>query len=161
MRMEILCSLEVHINFVQSNSAFTHLNLEWYSYLFINSIGSERSPPQVLPQVCVGPSTSPEHRTRVNISWNLLPCHLQNGADITSYIILYTRLSTNVTTRISSSSRNVECSPEFGGLYSCVVATLLIPNDQAFSIQVAARNNNGDGSFSDPMNISTPVSSKE
>ena len=120
------------------------------------------SPPPVLPRVCVGLSTVPEYLGRVNISWNLLPCHLQNGADISSYIILYTRLSTGVTTRISSSrssGQSLECSQEFDGLYSCVVATLLIPNDQAFSIQVAAQNNNGDGPFSDPINISTPVSS--
>ena len=53
----------------------------------------------------------------------------------------------------------MECSPEFGGLYSCVVTTLLIPSNQAFGIQVAAQSDNGMGSFSDPMNISTPISS--
>ena len=122
-----------------------------------------RSPPPVLPRVCVGPSTVPEYLGRVNISWNLLPCHLQNGADISGYIILYTRLSTGATTRISSSSGSVDCREGFGGLYSCAVGTLLIPNNQlqAFSIQVAAQNNNGDGSFSDRINISTPVSSME
>ena len=53
----------------------------------------------------------------------------------------------------------MECSQEFGDLYSCVVTTLLIPSDQAFSIQVAAQSDNGDGSFSDPISISTTVSS--
>ena len=125
----------------------------------ILTLGSRRSPPTVLPRVCVGPSTAPKYPGKVNIFWDLLPCHLQNGADITSYIILYTRLSTGVTTRISSSSGSVECSQELDDLYSCVVATLLIPNYQAFSIQVAAQNNNGDGLFSDPINISAPVSS--
>ena len=123
------------------------------------SVGSVRSPPPILPRVCVGLSTVPKYLGRVNISWDPLPCHLQNGADITGYIILYTQLSTGVTTRITSSSRNVECSQEFGGLYSCVVATFLIPNNQVFSIQVAAHSNNGEGSFSDPINIFTPVSS--
>ena len=98
---------------------------------------------------------------RVNLSWDLLPCHLQNGADITNYIIQYTCWTTNVTTRISSSSGSTkEYFQEFGGLYSCVVATLLIPSDQAFSIQVAAQSDNGKGSFSDPINMSTPVSSR-
>ena len=119
-----------------------------------------RSPPPVLPRVCVGRSTVPKYLGKVNISWDLLPCHLQNGADITSYNILYTRLSTGVTIRIPSSSGNVECSPQFGGLYSCVVANSLIPNNQAFSIQVAAQSDNGEGSFSDPINISTPISSR-
>ena len=120
-----------------------------------------RSPPPVLSRVCVGPSTVPKHLSKVNISWDLLPCHLQNGADITNYIIQYTRWTTNVTTRISSSSGStMECFQEFGDLYSCVVATLLIPSDQAFSIQVAAQSDNGEGSFSDPINISTPVSSR-
>ena len=137
-----------------------HSHNEDYSLTLILTLGSRRSPPPVLPRVCVGLSTLPKHLGKVNISWDLLPCHLQNGADITSYIIRYTCLSTGVTTRISSSSRNVECNPEFGGLYSCVVANSLIPNDQAFSIQVAAQNNNGEGSFSDPINISTPVSSR-
>ena len=119
-----------------------------------------RSPPPVLPRVCVGLSTVPNYLGKVNISWDLLPCHLQNGADFTSYIILYTRLSTGETTRISSSSRNVECSQEFGDLHSCVLATLSIPDNQAFSIQVAAHSDNGEGSFSDPINISTSVSSR-
>ena len=54
----------------------------------------------------------------------------------------------------------MECSQEFGDLYSCVVANLLIPSDQAFDIQVAAHSDNGEGSFSDPINISTPISSR-
>ena len=151
LRMELQFSLEV-ATCIDHN--------EDYSLTLILTLGSRRSPPPVLPQVCVGLSTLPEHHGKVNISWNLIPCLLQNGADISGYIILYTHLSTGVTTRISSSSGYAECSPEFGGLYSCVVVTLLIPNDQAFSIQVAAQNNNGDGSFSDPINISTPVSSR-
>ena len=100
-------------------------NVSFDSYSRFKEISTPSTPTGIM---CVGLSTLPEHHGRVNISWDLLPCHLQNGADITSYIILYTRLSTGVTTRISSSSRNVDCSQEFGGLYSCVVGTLLIPN---------------------------------
>ena len=122
-------------------------------------IGSERSPPAILPKVCVGPSTSPQHQGRVSISWDSLPCHLQNGADVTSYIIQYTRLSTGVVIKISSFHRDVNCRQEVGGLYSCVVAELLIPSNQAYSIQVAAQNRYGEGSFmiSDPINVSVPV----
>jgi hypothetical protein len=122
-------------------------------------IGSMRSPPAMLPRVCVGPSTSPQ-QGRVNISWDPLPCHLQNGADVTSYNINYTRLSTGVTTRISSAHSDVECIQTVGGLYSCVVAESLIPSNQAYSIQVAAKNNYGEGLFSDPINVSLPVSSR-
>jgi hypothetical protein len=122
-------------------------------------IGSMRSAPAILPRVCVGTSTLPQYQGRVNISWDPLPCHLRNGADVTGYIILHTRLSTGVTTRISSSHRDVECSQEVGGLYSCVIlAELLIPSNQTYSIQVAAQNNYGEGPFSDPINVlSVPV----
>ena len=121
-----------------------------------------RSPPAILLRVCVGPSTSPQHQGKVNISWDPLPCHLQNGADITSYTIQYTRLSTGVATRITIFHRDVNCSQEVGDLYSCVVAELLIPSYQAYSIQVnvAAQNNYGEGSFSDPINVTLPVSSR-
>ena len=132
-----------------------------YSLSFTLSIlGSMRSPPAMLPRVCVGPSTSPQHQGRVNISWDPLPCHLQNGADVTSYIIQYTRLSTGVITRINSFHSDVQCSQEVSGLYSCVVAESLIFSYQGYSIQVAAVNNYGDGSFSDPINVSLPVSGR-
>jgi hypothetical protein len=123
-------------------------------------IGSMRSAPAILPRVCVGTSTLPQYQGRVNISWDPLPCHLRNGADVTGYIILHTRLSTGVTTRISSSRRDVECSQEVGGLYSCVVAEWLISSNQAYSIQVAAGNSYGEGSFSDPINVTLPLSSR-
>ena len=126
----------------------------------LSSLGSVRSPPAILPRVCVGQSTSPQDQGRVNISWDPLPCHLQNGADVTSYIIQYTRLSTGVTIRISSFFSDVQCSQEVGDLYSCVVAESRIPSNQAHSIQVAAVNINGDGLFSNPVNISLPVSSR-
>jgi hypothetical protein len=120
----------------------------------------QRSPPAILPRVCIGPSTSPQHQGRVNISWDPLPCHLQNGADVTGYIIQYAHLATGETRRITSSHRDVQCSQEVGGLYSCVVAESLIPSNQAYSIQVAAVNNYGEGSFSDPISVTLPVSSR-
>ena len=54
----------------------------------------------------------------------------------------------------------MECHQEFGDLYSCVAAFSLFPKNQVYSIQVAAQNNNGEGSFNDPINISVPVSSR-
>ena len=157
---------------------FNHLKMEKLYYLEVNEIifvaflctillfyipatlGSMRSPPAVLPRVCVAPSTLTQHLGRVNISWDPLPCHLQNGADTSGYIINYTPLSTGVTTRISSSDSGVECNQGFGDLYSCVVAELLIPNNQSYCIQVAAQNRHGNGSFSSPINVFVPVSSR-
>jgi hypothetical protein len=114
------------------------------------------SPPAILHRVCVGPSTLPQHQGRVNVSWDPLPCHLQNGADVTdnNYIINYTPLSTGVTIRISSG--RMECSQEVGGLYSCAINLKQL---ETYSIQVAAMNNYDEGSFSDPINVTLPVSS--
>ena len=43
----------------------------------------------MLSRVCVEPSTLPEDITQgqINISWEPLSCHLQNGADIFGNII--------------------------------------------------------------------------
>ena len=128
--------------------------------LMPTSLESMRSPPSMLPRVCVGPSISPQYLGRVNISWDPLPCHLQNGADIFDYIIQYTPLSTGMTTRITSSNGGVGCSQEVGGPYSCLVAESLLHSHNSYSIRIAALNNNGDGSFSDPINVSLPVSSR-
>ena len=115
----------------------------------------------MLPRVCVGPSMSPQYPGRVNISWDPLPCHLQNGADINGYIINYTRLLTGVTKQIASSHNSVNCSQEVGGPYSCLVAESLLHSHHSYGIQIAAQNNYGDGSFSDPIiNVSLPVASR-
>ena len=112
-----------------------------------------RGPPSQLSRDCVGPSTSPQHGGRVNISWDPLPCHLQNGANISGYIIQYTTLTTGVPTNISSSQRRLECHQESGGPYSCIAtATLFIPGE-TYSFQVTAQNIHGVGSFSDPVTI--------
>ena len=119
-----------------------------------------RSPPSVLPRVCVGPSSSPL-LGRVNISWDPLPCHLQNGADIADdYTIQYTSLSPSVTRTTHDFHSEVQCSQEIGGLYSCVLAESLFLSNQSYSFQVAVRNDYGEGSFSDPINVSLPVSSR-
>ena len=114
-------------------------------------IGAMRAPPSQLLRVCVGPSLSLVHQGRLNISWDPLPCYLQNGADIFRYTIQYTRLSTGVATNISSSDSRLICRQESGGPYSCVAApTLFIPR-VTYSFQVAAQNNFGVGSFSNPV----------
>jgi hypothetical protein len=144
-----------------SNYDLAHCIFPTLRHSYYYTSDSMRSPPAILPRVCVGPSTSPQHQGRVNISWDPLPCHLQNGANVTGYTILYTHLSTGVSTRISSSHRNLHCNQEIGGLYSCVIlAEWLIPSNQAYSIQVAAVNNYGDGLFSDPIIVSIPLSSR-
>ena len=148
LKMEMTYFLEVYIknNYTQCS----------YREPMPIALGSEKSPPAMLPGVCIARSSLPQHQGRVNISWDPLPCHLQNGADVTSYIIRYTHLSTGVAARITSSHSAMNCSQEVGGLYSCVVAESLIPSDQAYSIQVAAVNSFGEG---DPINVSLPVSS--
>ena len=90
------------------------------NFLFLGRIGD---PPSQLKRVCVGPSTSLQLQGRVNISWDSLPCHLQNGADISHYIIQYTRLPNGSSTNLSSSDRRLACHQEPGGPYSCVAAT--------------------------------------
>ena len=125
-------------------------------------VGSSMSPPSKLPRVCVGTSTLPEDQAmvlgRFNISWHPLPCHLQNGADISGYIIQYTQLATGVAIRISNHHASFLCGQESGGPYSCQVANSLFRLNQTYSFQVAARNSHGDGSFSDPVSVeSIPI----
>ena len=110
-----------------------------------------RGLPSQVSRVCVGPPTSPQHQGRVNISWDPLPCHLENGADVANYIIQYTLLSTGVPTNISSSDSRLLCHQEPGGPYSCVAATSLFISDETYIFQVAAQNVFGVGSFSAPV----------
>ena len=106
--------------------------------------------------MCIGPPTSLAGRVqgRVNISWDPLPCHLQNGADVTdtNYIIQYTRLPTGVPRNISVSDNGVNCLQESGGPYSCVVSSSLrFTSGVTYSFQVGAQNIYGVGSFSNPV----------
>ena len=106
-------------------------------------------PSQPQQGVCVGPSTTSRYRDRVNISWDPLPCHLQNGFDV-SYIIQYTNLSTGVETNISTERRQL-CRQEPGGPYSCLLAASLFIPDVTYSFKVAAQSVRGVGPFSDPV----------
>ena len=105
--------------------------------------------------MCVGPPILLADRTqgKVNISWDPLTCHLQNGADI-SYVIQYTHLLTGQLANFSHSHRYVECRQEPGGPYSCLASissSALFIYGGTYSIQVAAQNVYGVGSFSDPI----------
>ena len=113
------------------------------------------SSPSQLPRVCVGRPTSLADQTqgKVNISWDPLPCHLQNGADVTVYSIQYTQLPDGGPNIIVSTDHDgrVECRQEPGGPYSCLVASSLFIPHVTYSFQVAARNSFGVGSFSNSV----------
>ena len=89
-------------------------------------------------------------KSRLSISWDPLPCHLQNGADVTSYVIKYSLTGTNETRSISTYRLN--CSQEPVGPYRCYLTSSLLLEDQMYTFQVAARNGYGVGPFSDPVN---------
>ena len=110
-----------------------------------------RGPPSQLQRVCVGPPTSLQHQSRVNISWDPLPCHLQNGADVVGYIIQYFRLPNGVPSSISSFDGRLLCRQEPGGPYSCVTQISFFIPGVTYSFQVAAQNVYGIGSLSDPV----------
>ena len=92
--------------------------------MFSDKTGS----PSQLPIVCVGPPTSPSDQTqgKLNISWDPLPCHLQNGADVRVYNIQYTQLPGGGSNIVFSTDSKVECRQEPGGPYSCLVASIFI-----------------------------------
>ena len=116
-------------------------------------LGSRRSPPSMLSRVCAGPPTSLEDQIQgqFNISWEPLPCHLQNGADIIDYIIQYTHLPNGEPINISSSDNRLECHQDSGGHYSCVAHFSLFTFGETYSFQIAAQNIYGVGSFSNPV----------
>ena len=90
--------------------------------------------------------------SKQNISWDLLPCHLQNGADITGYIIQYSPTSDGEAKNISISDNRGDCDVESGGRYSCLLpSSSLFTQRVPYSFQVAAVNSYGVGPFSDPV----------
>ena len=80
--------------FGSTASAHLKMFMVIHNYYSLICIGSSMFPPSKLSRVCIGPSTHPKDLTqgRLNISWDPLPCHLQNGADIIAYTIKYTQL---------------------------------------------------------------------
>ena len=107
-------------------------------------------PSQIL-RVCAGPDRSYLTGDILNISWDPLPCHLQNGADITGYIIQYGPTSGGETQNVSSSSSRLLCGQESGGLYKCLMSGRFFIPFQAYTFQVAAINSYGVGPFSSPV----------
>ena len=109
-----------------------------------------RNHPSQLQRVCIRQSSI---QSGIVISWDLLSCCLQNGADISNYTIRYTRLETGTLKTIFISDNGLQCDQLGGGLYSCLATASLfisIPGE-IYSFQVAARNKFGAGSFSDPV----------
>ena len=100
--------------------------------------------------MCIGPPI----QNKLNIIWDLLPCHLQNGADITGYIIQYSRTSGGETQNISSLDNQLTCKG-YGDHYqqclSLTTVTMLFTSGSSHTFQVAAVNSNGVGPFSDPI----------
>ena len=111
--------------------------------------------PSQLPRVCVGPPTSPADQTqgKLNISWDPLPCYLQNGADVRFYNIQYTQLPGGGPNIIVSTDSRMECHQEPGGPYSCLAASSLFILRVTYSFQVAAQNSFGVGSYSNSVII--------
>ena len=103
------------------------------------------STPSQLSRVCAGL----DFQIRFNISWDPLPCHLQNGADITGYIIQYSPTSGGEAQNVSSTQ--MTCGQESGGPYRCIIAGSLFNPFQMYTFQVAAINDYGIGPFSDPV----------
>ena len=106
--------------------------------------------PSQLSRVCAGPDRSDSSGDKFNISWDPLPCHLQNGADITGYIIQYRLTSGGEAQNVSSAQ--MTCGQESGGLYNCLMRGHFFIPFQAYTFQVAAINSYGVGPFSSPVN---------
>ena len=118
------------------------------------SIGDMRGRPSQLQRVCVGQSSLQQIQDQINISWDPLPCHLQNGANISRYIIQDTHLASGTSRNISShSDSRLECHQVPGGPYSCEAdASLFITRPgETYRFQVAAQNVHGIGPFSIPI----------
>ena len=113
-------------------------------------LGSVNSVPSQLQNACITGD-------RVNISWDLLPCHLQNGADIIDYTIQYSLTSGGEAWNASSSDRQFVCTQKPRSRYTCRVAATLLELYQTYTFQVAARNSDGVGPFSDPVIIRSGV----
>ena len=120
-------------------------------FLSCELLGKMRGPPSQLQRVCVGPSTTSQRPGRVNISWDPLPCHLQNGADVRDYIMQYIDMTTGVATNISNSDRRLHCRQEHDGPYLCLANASLFTSGVAYSFQVAPQSIRGIGPFSDPV----------
>ena len=114
-------------------------------------IGSIMFTPSKITRVCAAPELPPTQQGRVNISWDLLPCHLTNGADVRDCIIEYSSPSgdkRNVST--SEIRMQTACHPEYDHRYRCLLSDpWLLQNGVTYTFRVAARNTYGVRPFSD------------
>ena len=124
-------------------------------------VGSMSSPPAQIPQVFAQMDRL-DPNSRLSISWDSLPCHLQNGGDV-GYIIQYgvaghsemRSIFTYTTTPYSHSYQSddrLSCTQEPVGPYRCYFTSSLLLEDQMYTFQVAAMNGYGVGPFSDLVN---------
>ena len=114
--------------------------------IYAGSSNSPRAPSQV-SHVVAEMDTLDQLKSRLSISWDPIPCHLQNGADITDYIIQYSLTSTSEVKSISTSDDRLSCRQQPVGPYSCYFTSSLLLEDQLYTFQVAARNGYGVGPF--------------
>ena len=114
---------------------------------------NQSTPPQ-LSRVCL----EPQPYGQLNISWEILPCHLQNGADITYYVLQYNRTLDGYVQKLNTSTRcnpysGVRCGAGTGGRYTCSLsASTMFLGSLVYSLQVAAVNSYGEiGPFSNEL----------
>ena len=98
----------------------------------------------------------------VNISWDALPCHSQNGADITSYVIRH-RSGRSISTDInlSSSKSNLLRFHKSGANrygYQIPLSTFL-DGVVTYTFQVSAQNSHGLGPFSTSVSYAVSYTS--
>ena len=118
------------------------------------------STPSIISSVCI--ELESEHEYGLNISWNLVPCHLHDGADMYGYRIRYSlvsnRTSSHSMVTISTTERHdgVDCHAERRDSFTCLLSAqpLSIVDREQYQFQVAAANRFGTGPFSEPINVS-------
>ena len=116
------------------------------------STGSIFSSPSKIPQVFVG-SDVLDPNSRLSIFWYPLPCHLQNGDNVNSYILRYGFANCEEVNRtISTLDDILNCNQEPLGPYRCYLTNTLLMEDMLYTFQIAAVNGFGVGPFSDPVN---------
>lgn len=140
------------------------------SYYYYNNdiiiVGTQNSAPSQLLSVCVRAEVM-QHGI-VIIFWDPFPCHLQNGADITDYIIQYRRTSGGEARNYFTGSDESETGVDPEHLICDEVSTLtkiryrcLLPiPESSYIFQIAAINRFGVGPLSDPVIADMKIQSK-